>query len=245
VHVIRQQDWVRDAIERSSEEVRSYVGAGVAVTLRPARFAADWVEGRQRALNPLGMLATGAAVLSTARALLDVVVGRSSAAQGLLEAIRDGVAPFAHYLVLGAICHVLLVAMTRSGRRLTDSLAMSLFAGGGPGVASALIVYVAGALLWMVSGRPDVVRNGLLGSLPPAAAGPLLWIAYAGYALFLGSLLLSLASLHRAPRWKTALALALGVVAVGVLFGLKPGDVTFGTRVLVRFHPLRASVWVD
>jgi len=180
-----------------------------------------------------------------ARALLDLVVGRSAGAQGLLEAVRDGVAPFAHYAVLGALCHVVLRATTRSRRKLSDSIAMSLFAGGGPGVASTLIVYVAGVAVWILAGRPDVVHNGLLGSLPPYAARPLLFIAYAGYALFLATLLLSLRALHGVPVWQAALALAAAVFVLGVLFGLKPGDVAFGTRVLVRFHPLHASIWVD
>jgi hypothetical protein len=245
VYVTQPRDWVRDALERSWEEVRSFVATGVAFTWRPARFACDWVEGRQRALNPLGMLATGAGVSSAARALLDLALGRSAGAQGLLEAVRDGVAPFAHYAVLGTLCHFLLVTATRSGRRLTDSLGLSLFAGGGPGVASTLLVYVVGLALWLGSGRVDVVHNGLLGSLPPTPARTLLWISYFGYAVFLVTLLFSLSALHRAPVWLGALALAAAVFAVGVLFGLKPADVMFGTRVLVRFHPLRATIWVD
>jgi len=244
VHAAQPPDWIRDAIERAREEAWKYVATGVAFTLRPGRFASTWIEGRERALNPFAILATGAGVLSVARALLDLIVSRSAGTQGLLEAVRDGVAPFAHYAVLGALCHFVLRAI-RSRRRLSDSIAMSLFAGGGPGVASTLIVYAAGVALWIVAGRPDVVHSGLLGSLPPYAARPLLWTAYAGYGLFLGTLMLSLRALHGVSIWKASLALAVAVLVVGVLFGLKPGDVAFGTRVLVRFHPLRASVWVD
>jgi hypothetical protein len=122
---------------------------------------------------------------------------------------------------------------------------MALFAGGGPGVVAALVAYVAGIALWMASGRPDAVHNGLLGSLPSSPARTLLSIAYAGYAVFLVALLLSLGALHRAPMWKATLSLVIAVFVIGVLFGLKPSDVPFGTRVLVRFHPLRASIWVD
>jgi hypothetical protein len=244
VHAAQPPDWIRGAIERAREEAWKYVATGVAFALRPGRFASTWIEGRERALNPFAILATGAGVLSVARALLDLVVGRPAGAQGLLEAVRDGVAPFAHYAVLGALCHLVLRA-GRSQRRLSDSIAMSLFAGGGPGVASALIVYVAGIALWILAGRPDVVHGGLLGSLPPYAARPLLWIAYAGYALFLATLMLSLRALHAVSIWRASLALAVAVLVLGVLFGLRPGDLAFGTRVLVRFHPLHASIWVD
>jgi hypothetical protein len=121
---------------------------------------------------------------------------------------------------------------------------MSLFAGGGPGVASALGAYAAGLALWTVAGRPDV-HQGLLGSLPPLEARALLWVAYTGYAVFLAALLLSLAALHRISLARSALALAIAVFVAGVLFGLKPADVPFGTRVLIRFNPLRATIWVD
>ncbi len=245
MHAPLQRDWVRDAIARSVDEGRAFVATAWAFTSRPGRFAIDWTSGRSGALNPLGMLATGAAVLSAARALLELALGRGANPQGLLEAVRDAVAPFLHYMVLGILAHAVLRAIARSRRRLTDSLAMALFAGGGPGVASTVVVYVVGAVLWIAAGKPDVIHAGLLGSLPAWAARPLLYVAYAAYALFLATLLWSLRALHGAAAWQAALALALAVFVVGIAFGLKPADVTFGTRVLVRFHPLRAMIWVD
>jgi len=63
-------DWVRDALVKSAEEVRSFVGTGALFTARPQKFAREWFSGRLRALNPLGVLVTGAGVLATARLIL-------------------------------------------------------------------------------------------------------------------------------------------------------------------------------
>ncbi len=234
-------DWVRDAAIRSIDEVRTFTVNGALFIARPGWFAREWIEGRLRALNPLAVLATGAGVLGVARALLDLILGRGPAAQGLLESVRDAVAPFAHYAMLGLFCHLLL----RPRRRLRDSLGVALFAGGGPGVASALLVYAAGIALWYWAGRPPVIHAGLLGSLPPLQARLLLWIAYSGYALFLACLSLGLRALHRVPLWRAVLATVVAVLFAGALFGLRPADVAFGTRVLLRLHPLHATIWVD
>ena len=236
-------DWVREAAVKSAEEVKSFVGTGVAFIARPGRFAREWAADQRTALNPLGVLATGAGVLASARALLDVVLGRPGAGGGLIESVADAVAPFVHYLFLGLICHLLL--RRGSGRRLTDSLAMALFAGGGPGVLVPVVVYVAGVALWWTSGRPPVIHNGLLGSLPHLQQRVLLGVSYAGYALFLACLTLALRALHRAPLWRAVLATALAVLFAALLFGLRPVDVSFGTRLLLRFHPLHFDIWVD
>src|SRR5438067_6518133 len=177
-------EWIRDAVGRSAAEVRSFVRTGALFTARPGKFAREWAEGRLRALNPLGVLATGAAVLAVARALLDWVVSRSAPEGGVWKQLADAVAPFIHYAVLGLLCHAVLRVLG-SRRKLSDSLAISLFAGGGPGVLTPIVVYLSGAVLWMASGRPDVIASGLLGSLPHGAARVLLWVSLAGYALFL------------------------------------------------------------
>ena len=234
------RDWVRDALVKTAEEVRSFVATGARFTARPQKFARDWEQGSLLALNPLGVLATGAGVLATARALLDLVLQRPAAGGGFIDSVVDGVAPFAHYAFLGLVAHLVM-----RRRPLTDSLAMALFSGGGPGVLVPIVVYVSGALLWFWCGRPPVVEHGLIGSLPPLQQWILLGISYAGYALFLVCLTLALRSLHAAPLWRAVLGTALAVLIASVLFGLRPVDVSFGTRVLLRFHPLRASIWVD
>jgi hypothetical protein len=243
--VTEAPDWVREALARSAEEARSFVLTGTLFTWRPGRFARDWANGQLRVLNPMGVLATGAGVLAVARLVLSWLLGRGGGGrEDLLGSVRDALAPFAHYVVLGALCHLALRTLG-SRRRLRDSLAMSLFAGGGPGVLSPLVVYAVGAALWAGTGRGDVIHNGLIGSLPGDAATALRDIADAGYALFLLTLLASLRTLHDAPWWKATAAVAFAVVCVGLTFGAWPVDVPFGTRVLIRFHPLRSSIWVD
>ena len=237
--------WIGDAAQRSWDEARAFVATGLRFTFQPARFGRAWIDGRSDAPNPLGVLATGAATLAASRAALDVVLGRAAQAQGLWQTLLEAVAPFAHYLALATVAHLILALLVRGRQRYTDSVAMALYAGGGPGVLAPIVVYVVGAALWFASGRPAVIQHGLLGSLPFPAAHALLWVSYAGYALFLWTLLLALQAVHRAALWQAALALALAVFILGLGFGLRVTDVPFGTRILVKLRPFGGFIWVD
>ncbi|HET9992097.1 MAG TPA: hypothetical protein VFQ65_26385, partial [Kofleriaceae bacterium] len=61
--------WLRDGFAAMWHEVRSYLSTSWELVHSPAQFAARWYEGTRTALNPLAMLATGAAVLAAVRQL--------------------------------------------------------------------------------------------------------------------------------------------------------------------------------
>ena len=52
-------------------------------------------------------------------------------------------------------------------------------------------------------------------------------------------------ALHGMRLWQAALAVIVAVLAVGLVFALRPVDVPFGTRLEVHPWPLHLSIWVD
>lgn len=184
-------------------------------------------------------------MLAAARALLHAVAGGGAADSSLVGSILDAVAPFAHYAFLGAVCHAALRPLARSGRSFSDSLGISLFAAGGPGVAAVLLVYLAGVGAWVVSGRPEVGAGGLFAALPRSVSVGLQLLAMAAYVVFLAVFLLAMRALHGARLWQAGLALAVAVTCAAALFGLRPADVPFGTRIILQLHPMHLRFWVD
>jgi hypothetical protein len=235
--------WIRDAAERAWEELRLYVETAVLFTLRPGRFALEWVEGRRLALNPLAMLATAAGVLGTATNLLGRLLGRSGGESTLLRDVIAAVAPFVHYAVLGALCHAVL-RLFGSRRPLRDSLGLALFAGGGPAVGTVLLTYLVGAGLWLANGRPTIVA-GLMGSLPHRSAIALSVLAVGGFIAFFISFLLAMAAVHRVRRWKTLLALLAAVAIAAMIFGALDSQAGFGPHLFWVRKPLRLDLWLD
>src|SRR5262249_26498736 len=133
---------------------------------------------------------------------------------------------------------------SRAGRSWRDSLAISLFAAGGPGVASVLAVYLVGFALWLATGR-HVLAGGVFGALPRSASVALQLIAMAAYVAFLGVLLLALRALHGLRLWQAALALLLAVACAALLFGFWNADVPFGTRWILTIRPFHLTFRVD
>src|SRR5215470_7547344 len=210
MYAARSPDWIRDAAARAVDEIRAFLATGVAFLVEPGEFARDWAEGRSRAPNPFAILATGAGTLAAARLLIQAIAGRGAEQDGgLLASIRDAVAPFVHAAFLGAICHAALRPFSRAGRSWRDSLAISLFAAGGPGVASVLSVYLVGTVAWLACGRPEIVAGGFFAALPRSASVALQLVAMAAYVAFLGVFLLALRALHGVRLWQAALGLLL------------------------------------
>ena len=245
MYASRSPDWIRDAVARTADEIRAFVATGAAFLLAPGAFARDWAEGRSSAPNPFAILATGAGTLAAARLLIEAMVGRGGGDASLLASVRDAVAPFVHYAFLGAVCHAALRPFARAGRSWRDSLAISLFAAGGPGVASVLSVYLAGTAAWIASGRPEVLTGGFFAALPRSASIVLQLVAMAAYIAFLGVLMLALRALHAVRLWQAALGLLLAVACAAVLFGVWPADVPFGTRLILGIRPFHLRFWVD
>ena len=236
-------DWPRDAAARAWEEARLFARTAAGFSVRPGKFTQAWADGEIVALNPLGMLATAAGLVGGANNLLARLVGHDGGSSSLLEDLLAACAPFAHYALLGALCHLLLL-LTRSRRRLRDSVAVALFAGAGPSAIATVLGVAIGGALWLGAGSPQFVRGGLFATLHGPAHTVLLLVAVSGFAAFLVPLALSLSALHQRPLALTALALGATLIAVGIAFGLLP-PLPFGTRLVIWLHPFQWALWID
>jgi hypothetical protein len=235
--------WIRDAVERAWEELRLYVATAVFFTLRPGRFALEWVEGRRLALNPLAMLATAAGMLGTSTNLLGRLLGGSGGHSTLLRDVIAAVAPFVHYALLGALCHAVL-RLFGSQRPLRDSLGLALFAGGGPAVGTVLLTYLVGAALWLANGRPEIVA-GIMGALPRRAAIALSVLALGGFIAFFISFLVAMTAVHRVRPWKALLALLAAMAIAALIFGTLDSQAGFGPHLFWARKPWRLDLWID
>src|SRR5262245_11742317 len=220
MYAARSPDWIRDAAVRTADEIRAFVATGAAFLVAPGTFARDWAEGKGSAPNPFAILATGAGTLAAARLLLQAIAGWGGDTASLLVSVRDAVAPFVHYAFLGTVCHAVLRPFSRARRSWRDSLAISLFAAGGPGVASVLSIYLTAAVLWFASGRPAPRAGGFFATLPKNASIALQILAMVAYFAFLGVLALALRALQGVRLWQALLALLLAVACAALLFGL-------------------------
>jgi hypothetical protein len=146
-----------DHAANGPDEGRRFVDTAHGFARAPASFSADWAAGRREALNPLGFMATALGIAGLAAALAPGSEG------GILSQIARAILPYAYYVALGLVAHPLLrLAGGRTGLRAT--LAISLFAGGGPGLVYTLSIYVVYFLrVRMFPG----FEAGLIRNVPP------------------------------------------------------------------------------
>jgi hypothetical protein len=227
-------DWIADGVRASVAEVAEYLRTVVAFTAQPGRFATEWASGERRAMNPMGFLAAALGVLAPAL----VVIGRLEAPSddspaSLLADAAGAVAPFAYYLLIGSLQHGVLRAFG-SRRRLGDSWAMALYAGGGPGTAGTVALCAVGMAVLLSGGKADldVVHDGIT-----LSGAVLLAAALCVQLVFLVTLALSLRALHSPygiRGWHVALATMLAIVASALLFGWANPPGKFGIHLVVQ-----------
>lgn len=205
-------DWVRDALAQFAGEVKLFARTALAVTLHPGRFAAEWAAGERRALNPLGFLATAFAVLGPTFAAVTTLIGKQERSSLWLDAL-GALAPFVYYFLFGALQHGCLRALG-SRRRLRESCAMALYAGGGPGLLAQLMVIVLVLVMHFRFGVTDTLE------LPRAVRLLFTIFALAPFLLFYVTLGVALAGLHRARVWKIAAANFFALAVCAFLFAL-------------------------
>jgi hypothetical protein len=206
-------DWIRETIALGRDEIHRFVTTALGFMRRPGRFSADWFAGRQRALNPLGFIATALGLSSAAGALTPSLVRDTfwaHASQALL--------PYVYYVLVGVLCHPIL-RLGGSTRPLRATIAVSLFAGGSPGLVVALSIDLMVALRVALFGPPGP-SHGMLPGVPLWAIGPILLMSYAPFAYLLATLALGLAGLHAVSRARAAVAVGFSLVAIGLLFGV-------------------------
>jgi hypothetical protein len=213
-------DWIRDAIHQARAELRLFFATALGFARAPKQFAAEWATGQRRALNPLGFLATAAAVLGGARSLVGRVVHFGDAAPTMAGEILDAAGPYVHYAALGVITHLVLRA---SGSRtpLRAAVAVSLFAGGGPAALCQLaLLFALVPLHYIIAERVSMI-----------ALSALTTISFTAYSSTFAAGLAGLG--HGRRWWWRLLGLLTAYLVTGVLFGLLHPPGSYGLHCVI------------
>lgn len=199
------RDWIGEAWRSGVAELRHFWSTTLAFSLHPVDFARRWRSGDDRALNPIGFLGTSAIFVGAIRQVAFRILG-GNAPDSLVAAIASALGPYAHYAVLAIICHLVMRIGARQRAGVLDSVAFSLYAGGGPAA-------LAECALWIIVAPLSLV-------LP---AGSSQWLISIGlgvaFSVFCTSFSASLSILHEARPGQMFLALAVAFPLVGLFFG--------------------------
>jgi hypothetical protein len=203
--------WLADGLGAMRDELRAYVATAWAFARRPHLIAPRWWRGEVEVMNPLAMLATGAALVAAAQQLASAVLGLPEP-DGLIAVVMSVLGPYVYYVAIGALCHVALRGGTREVA-LLDTVAIALFAGAGPAAVAQALAWGVVCALAPVIGHREALTGIVLG---------------AAFSVFCLSLSTGLGALHRSPWWRMVLAFTLALVVTGVAFGLLRPPGTYG-----------------
>jgi hypothetical protein len=183
--------WLRDAARAVGHEVAGYFATALTIARAPSQFAANWGEGRVRALNPLAFMLNALAVLGPWRALWARLLDPNPPTTPLWFEMAKPVLPVVINVSVTALFHALVRAMG-SSRPLRSSLALALYTTGGP---LALVNFLAA----------PVMLAGYLHHTPLVFA---LWMVanLVALAVFFVYLVAMETALHRLGRWRVTLA---------------------------------------
>jgi hypothetical protein len=194
--------WLADGARAAWHELRLYLSTSWRFTAHASAFVDEWWSGRATAMNPLAMMATGAAITAATRQLAGAVLGIDHP-DSLLVAVLSALGPYVHYLAIGLLCHAALRPWSSRRAHLTDTIAIVLIAGAGPAA-------IAEAFAWLVScalapiAEPRIVIGIALG---------------AAFSVFCFTLSRGLGALHRGRWWRYVLAFAIALPLTGLAFG--------------------------
>ena len=211
--------WLADGARAAIRELGLYLETAWSLLRRPHAFLSDWYSGRARAMNPLAMLATGAAIVAGSRQLAGAALGLETA-DSLWGAIFSALGPYVHYIALGLLCHGVVWLTARSPVRASDSVAAALFAGAGPAA-------LAEGIGW-----------GILVALSPlgvsqAAISIMLGMAFTIFCAVFGT---AMGGLHRCPWWSLMLAFAVAFPVTGLVFGVLDPPGSYGLHWVISFR---------
>src|SRR3954471_20620249 len=131
--------WTTDAARAVGHEVAAYARTVGTIARHPARFAADWSDGRVRALNPLAFLLNALAVLGPWRAAWAHVVDPNRPSTPLWFELMKPAFPVILNVCITSVMHALLLIFG-ARRPLRSSCAMAMSVSGGPGAVLNLLL---------------------------------------------------------------------------------------------------------
>jgi hypothetical protein len=204
------QRWLADAWRVIREDLIEYGRTALAVSLRPARFAAEWSQGQRRALNPVAFLGTALAVSSPIFLAFAHFAGQDRRSSMWDAFLADQVAPYVQYAVLGLLAHAFLRLAGGGRQPLLATLAIVLFAGGGPALFVDLLTLPIDPVLARAAASEDSPTNlalTLMSTVSIAAANLVFFVTFAR----------GLAGLHGVRTWRPLAALAAAYLALGVV----------------------------
>jgi hypothetical protein len=226
-------DWVREAAAAVRGESVRFVRTAVYFSVHPRRFATAWYDGTTEALNPVGFLSTSLAI-STAVVTVSAWLLDRKDDGGFWSNLGDATLPYIYYVLLGILSHVVL-RLCGSTRPLRASVAIALFAGGGPGLVLRFILYCQ---VWIHIALVGSFHGQLLPGLPGWYVPISQVLFYGSAAYFLLALAAGLRGLHAVSRGRTAGALVVALVSSGLALGVLHDVIVFSFNVphfVIRF----------
>jgi hypothetical protein len=235
--------WLRDSLRATQDELALFAITAAAVTARPAQFGATWARGERRALNPLAFMATAAALVTVTVTLASRLAPLGRPSSSLWGEALDSLGPYVYYVALGLVCHPVL-RLWGSRHALAGSVAISLYAGGGPGTLATLVDL--GLYLFIQRHFGKVSFSG-----PELLSPAVLSVGLFAMVVRVGSFVAfarALAGLHGLKTRGPLVALLVALVATGLVFGLldPPGHYGMHIALGVLDHGRRLwwPVWV-
>ena len=211
--------WLGDGLAATAREAGAYLATSWALARRPYTFMASWWTGREKAMNPLAMLATGAALVAGARQLAAAALGIETA-DSVWSAALSALGPYVHYVAIGLLVHGVLHVLCRRPVRAVDSIAAALYAGAGPAA-------IAETLGWLAMAA--IAPLGVADSALPIMLG-------AAFSVFSMVFATALSGLHRPPWWAMTLAFAVAFPVTGVVFGVLDPPGNYGLHWVIHFR---------
>jgi hypothetical protein len=222
--------WLRDALGRFGRETGAFGRTFAAFAFHPGRSAEKWQSGERTFMNPLGFVASAAAIYWAVSALLIMLWPTPASdtsgrlADQFASAVAPSVGPYVHYGLLGLAMHVGLRGLG-SRRSLLGSLGVAFFVGGTVGTVTALLL--SSTARWVGHTR-GTSQLDLAGDDPVALV--FLVAAVACYVLVCWTMAVGLIGLTRAPLWKAMLAGGFAIALTALLFGSALVDASLGWR---------------
>lgn len=233
-------EWLREAAVAVRDEAVRFMVTVLQCSRHPRRFAAAWFAGDNRAPNPIGYVSTALAVSAAGASVTGALLGDDNS--GLWSSLAVATLPYAYYALLGLLCHI---AFRLSGptRPLSSSLAIALYAGGGPGLLLTLNLQLDALLYFVVTGARPL--HGIADA-PPWSLPILVVPVLAMFALFVTALASGLRGLHGGSRFRAVAAIVITLMVSGLLMSALHAvfDFTLGVpHFLFHFSRSIIEIW--
>ncbi|HEY3807228.1 MAG TPA: hypothetical protein VGL61_31720 [Kofleriaceae bacterium] len=211
--------WVRDGVRAAWHEARAYFGTAWRLTRAPAHFMNAWLRGEADAMNPLAMLATGAALVAASHQLAGAIVGIAHP-DGIVDAVLSALGPYVLYIATGILCHLVIAPGGTRDVRLVDTIAAALLVGAGPAALAEAIGWLVVCAIWPFAPSEAVVAI-------------MLGVAFTVFCFTLAS---ALGGLHHGAWWRIALAFGVAFSVTGVVFGVLDPPGNYGLHWVIDLH---------